>query len=98
MDAVARRLKTEWAGMTESDIQTLLEVSQRLPRVGYKNATAFVLGYIASRGGRQEITKLSLNKAFKYYQLMSTEKTDLSIKKPDIIRYARLWVDLVSTK
>lgn len=98
VDAVARQLKTRWAAMTESDIETLLEVSQRLSRVGYKNATAFVFGYIASRGGQQEITKLSLSKAFRYYQLMSTEKTDLSIQKPDIIRYARLWVNLISSK
>ena len=98
VDAVARHLKGKWQGMKESDIQTLLEVSQRLPRVGYKNATAFVLGYIASHGGQRQITKLSLEKAFRYYKLMSTEKKDLSIKKPDIIRYARLWVDLVSSK
>ena len=70
-------------------IQTLLDKSQTLPRVQFKNATAFVLGYLATAKGTRNITKDTLNNVWACYESIAGIK-DSSITKPDIIRYARL--------
>ena len=94
VNAVSRNINDSCGGklLSEADIQILLDKSPGAHRVRYKNPTAFVLGYIATGRGTRVITKDSLNVTWVCY-----EKTaggidrDESIKKPDIIRYARLW-------
>ena len=56
VDATARKLiDTQY--ITEIDINVLLENANNLKYVNYKNSTAYVLGYIVSKGGREiEIT------------------------------------------
>ena len=75
----------------EDQIQYLLNKSLQLNRIEFKNPTAYVLGYLVTAGGQRDITKTSLENVWKCYSdLLSSDET---IKQPDIIRYARLWME-----
>ena len=92
VDAIARNIESECKNqLGKADIKILLDFSQELPRVRYKNPTAFVLGYLATKRGTSKINKISLNSAYDCYQKTSSVSKDESVKKADIIRYARLW-------
>ncbi len=95
VDAVSRNINSSCFGFNISDreIQKLLDKSQELERVEFKNPTAFVLGYLATDSGNREITPTSLKSVWICYQRLGGIHKDLSIKKPDIIRYARLWIN-----
>lgn len=95
VDAVSRNINSTCKGFSISDeqIQKLLNKSQELHRVEFKNPTAFVLGYLATSRGNRAIDKTSLNNVWICYESTSEYDRDSSIKKPDIIRYARLWVN-----
>jgi hypothetical protein len=88
VDAKARML-TDTPYITELDINVLLENANNLKYVNYKNSTAYVLGYIVSKGGR-EIEITHFNDIIK--QILPIFHDD-SIKPPDIIRYSRLWIE-----
>ena len=92
VDAISRNIDSSCNGFVipHNQIQTLLERSQSLHRVQFKNATAFVLGYLATAKGNKVITKTALNNVWACYESIAGIK-DSSITKPDIIRYARLW-------
>lgn len=93
VDAVSRNINATCRGFTISDeqIQHLLNASQNLKRVEFKNPTAFVLGYLATDRGVRSISKDSLRSTWECYKDIRGINKDTSIKKPDIIRYARLW-------
>ena len=89
--AISYGIKADCHSIDEEGIKTLLSLSQKIPRVEFKNPTAFVLGYIATRGGRYNITRDSLSSVWKCYQQMHNINKDESITEEDIIRYARFW-------
>ena len=94
VDAISRNINEACAGFSipDEEIQVLLNKSQNLPRVEFKNPTAFVLGYLATRKGAIGITKTSLKNVWRCYGSVGGINKDSSIREPDIIRYARLWV------
>lgn len=58
----------------------------RLDKVKYLNATAYILGYVITRGGKKIDNKL-MQKAFANLRYMN----DDSVKPSDVVRYARYW-------
>jgi hypothetical protein len=90
VDAVYNKIKSI-AGIGEGDLKVMMDKVSNINQVQYKNPPAYVLGYIASKGGR-EITKERLNLAESLIPEMST-KEDV-ITPPDIIRYAVFWINL----
>jgi hypothetical protein len=83
--------------INEADLDNLLENMSRINKPQYKNATAYILGYIASGGGG-DITKNSAKKALK---LITPGKYDYQVEDRSvdcaaIIRYARLWQNIVN--
>jgi hypothetical protein len=92
VDAVSRNIDSscDYISISEDQIQELLNKSQELERIEFLNSTAFVLGFLVTNGGRRSITKTYLNNIWKCYDSLMTK--DKSVKKPDIIRYARLWM------
>ena len=60
----------------------------------YINPTAFVLGFIASNKGIK-MTKKSVNDTFLSIEDLTQELKD-GIEKPDIIRYARYWINVLN--
>jgi hypothetical protein len=92
VDAISRNLMGSSVYIRETDIAILLQTSEKLQHVFYKNPVAYVMGYIASTGGG-EITK----KQFNYTITIALPLIgDDSIRSADVIRYARLWNILIS--
>ena len=75
--------------LVEGDIRIILENIGQLDKPEYKNATAYILGYIVSGGGNK-INKKKLLDAIDLLEYLE----DKSIQAPDIIRYSRLWINL----
>jgi hypothetical protein len=91
VDATARNINTIYQ-LTNDDIGYMIEKSKEMTYVEFKNAEAYVLGYVASNGGTR-IDKPSVNIVFN--KLLSSFP---SISKEDVIRYARLWMNLVGNR
>lgn len=90
VDAKARALKDSNVYITDIDIGNLIQNASKLQHVHYKNPTSYLLGYIASAGGSKIVKKqfdYSIDKALPLVD-------DGSIFPPDVLRYARLWLDL----
>ena len=71
-------------------IESIIAYSSKLSNIQFKNATAYVLGYFASGGGKN-ISKDRVQYAFKMLHEINTN----SVSEIDVIRYARLWMTLV---
>jgi hypothetical protein len=91
VDAVARGLNSiEGIVISEDSIFKILEKANELEEVGHKNATAFVLGYLATSGGIK-LTKAQFDQVVKNALPYVDDK---SVLPADIIRYSRLWLNL----
>lgn len=79
-------------GIDEKDKTNIFEMveSQKINNIAFRNPTAFVLGYLASRNGSNVISKSRVQQIFD--KLGNLE--DRSIKPPDVIRYMRFWISL----
>jgi hypothetical protein len=62
VDAISRSLNDTDTIITDTSIQYIIEHAQFLENVKYKNPTAYILGYIATNGGKQALT----NEMFDY--------------------------------
>lgn len=91
VDAECRRLTEEGEVLTQDDIDNMLEKSQSLKGLKYKNVSAYILGYIASNGGKS----LEKKKVMRVLNdVLPMLKKTSGVEKPDVIRYARLWTNL----
>ena len=89
VDATSRRLDgNSGISISENDIVNMLTMIKNLKYVQYTNPEAYVLGFLASKGG-VEIHKKNIDKIFKN-ALPYTN----GVEKADVIRYARLWLNL----
>lgn len=91
VNAISYNLKESNVPISKDDISVMLDKANNLDKVKYKNPSAYILGYLASSGGRN-ITRESVNKTSKYIPLL----LEGSVLPPDIVRYARLWANLNS--
>lgn len=91
VNAIAQQLREDGFRLSNDDIVQLIETVEQLENPQYKNPTAYLLGYIASNGGR-DINKKTVNHVFN--NLLKTV-TDKSVKQEDVLRYSRLWYNLV---
>ena len=73
--------------ITENDKSTILHSIANRDDIIYKNPTAYILGYIGSRGG-QGITKDSMSKAF------NSMGSAIGVEEPDVVRYSVFWVNM----
>jgi len=89
VDVISRSLM-EYSDINESSINIMLEKAAELQAAEHKNPTAYILGYVASGGGR-DMSRQNFSRAVK---LISHVKDTGSVLPPDIIRYARLWQNL----
>jgi hypothetical protein len=90
VDAISRSLNNQNTILSENDIQILLEKANKLKYVYYKNPQAYILGYLASNGGKNIDIKSFKHVSTKILPLLS----EGSVLEPDILRYARLWETL----
>ena len=71
------------------DRNKMCRMASRLDNVKYLNPTAYILGFLTTNGGR-EIDK----KIIKHIFTILPRLNDDSVKPPDILRYARFWLNL----
>lgn len=91
VDAAARRLTDATkAELSEEDIAEMLRRAPQLKKVDRKNAPGYVLGYLATRGGREMERKRVLD----VIQNVLPDVTWGGVQPPDVIRYSRLWAGL----
>lgn len=79
--------------LSPQDITNMLNYISFLSNPEYKNPIAFILGYIASNGGKG-MDKVTFKRADSALKKIVID-ADLNITPPDIIRYAKLWKKLV---
>ena len=82
--------------LINDDIEILLNNIIKLDKPQYKNATAYILGYIATDRGR-ELSQENFKKAYNLTKKTKKYKytvEDTSVQSPDIVRYGRLWLQL----
>lgn len=92
-DAFCRRINSEnIARLTDTDINTILEKTTEIPQLRYKNFVAYVLGYIATQGGKT----LKVDNVRKVIENVLPRVGDEGgVYPPDIVRYARYWKDIL---
>lgn len=90
VDAVSRRLNTDGiANISQNDIDTMLEKTQIIPEIKYKNVFAYILGFLASNGG----SKMDqTNVMYVLNTVLPKLDGEGGVEKPDVIRYARYWM------
>lgn len=79
--------------ISDYDKTNILETLNNISRPEYKNASAYILGYIATNGGNELTVKRfnSTTKLLKFFE-------DTSVDLPAIVRYSRLWINLKKIK
>lgn len=93
IDAISRKIADEKIySLTESDITNILEKTQSIPGLQYKNPLAFILGYIATKNGSELSVKnfQVANKALTEIKRYQFEEE--GVEPEDIVRYGRLWM------
>ena len=91
VNAIARNLNDKETIITESSIRYIIEQAQFIDNIKYKNPAAYVLGYIILQ---DNMTDINMN-MFKYTVENIIDNASIHfVTQPDIIRYARFWMDL----
>ena len=93
VNGISRDLKNNRnVNLDEEDIKTLIEkvetVKDKGFNIGFINPSAYILGYIASDGGRG-INQREVQNVFK-----NVLKLVDSVTQPDVIRYSRFHINL----
>ena len=82
--------------LNKLDLEKILENMVNLNKPGYKNASAYILGYIASNGGTK-YTKESAKKAFTLLKKKNKYNytiEDTTVDDASIVRYSILWINM----
>lgn len=91
VDAIYRNLSDKkGVKLNDDDIFRMLTKIKTIKNIQHKNPTAYILGYIASDGGRN-ITKESMKNVITN---IIPSVRDWDIKPADVLRYARFWMEL----
>jgi hypothetical protein len=91
VDAISRSLnQRQGIEISENDIVAMLMKIRSLQYIDKKNATAYVLGYLASYGG----TRMIKSKVDNVITEVLIHSQDSSVYPADVVRYARLWMSL----
>ena len=92
VDIISRKLISDNIDLRERDIENMVSKVESLQYIGFKNPSAYIAGYIASGGGKN-ITETSVN--YSFTRVLPLIELEGGVQRPDIIRYARLWMKIV---
>jgi hypothetical protein len=88
-DALCRRMNSEGiTRISESDINIILEKTTLIVNLRYKNYVAYILGYLASSGGKNMKVENVKNVIDRILPHVSEEG---GVQPADVVRYARFW-------
>lgn len=92
VDALSRRINEErLASLSQADIDNMLMKTVNIPNLRYKSPLGYILGYLASRGG----TVLDVKNVRNILEnVLPSVSQDGGVEPPDVIRYARFWMNL----
>lgn len=94
VDAISRNLnENDILHLNQNDINFMRDYIKNIKSPEYINSTGYILGYYVTNGGIKINTE-NLNKIFKL--LKNNKIQSGGIKEPDVIRYARYWINLRS--
>lgn len=92
LDAISRSLSI--LELTQKDINDMIEATKSISNLGYKNVMGYILGYKATKGGR-EMNASDIQSIF-IDILPNLGEDRMGITPPDVIRYARFWMKRVA--
>jgi|SRR3989304_4446097 len=81
---------SEFWPITSDDLSNIYKNISKVNEPGYKNPVAFILGFVIVNKG--QIDKNKFNEVVK--DVLPHIQDDISIKSEDVLRYARLWLNL----
>jgi hypothetical protein len=87
--------------ITNEDIKKMVETASYLEHVEHKNPSAYILGFLATEGGKkfppELIPKLTVEKYNEIIKkVLPLIDSEASVFPEDVIRYSRLWLQLYS--
>lgn len=87
---IAKLDKEDDIKISTEEKNTMSEAVDKVNNIQYKNVYAYILGFIATKGGRimdeKQVKKV-------IYTILPTLQ-DVGVEPPDVIRYARMWKNL----
>ena len=87
VDAISRKLSSdETVHISNPDIDAMLDKNSQIKDIRYKNPTAYILGFLATRGGR------NMDNVSNIIRNVLPAIGDVGVEAPDVVRYARYWV------
>ena len=91
VNAISRKIMggSNIFNLNNNDIVNMLKNIKNIKNVQHKNPSVYVLGYLASNKGKN-ITKESINIVINEV----LHEIEGNITGPDILRYARFWINL----
>ena len=93
VDKIGREITGRHPGiLSYNDIEFLVDKSRSIPKIEFKNPTAYILSYIITESGRTQPTLYRLNQVYKILQDLSTKD---DVGRVDLIRYSRYWNKLL---
>jgi len=89
VDALSRKISEESRlKLSQEDINDMLERSRTLKNMRYKNPAAYILGYLASKGGSRLDVRDFQEVVEEVLPLVSATN---GVEPADVLRYARMW-------
>lgn len=76
------------ADISDKDIDTMLEKTRQISDLKYKNPLAYILGYIATKGGKS-LKVADVKDVIK--NILPSVATEGDVAPQDVVRYARFW-------
>jgi len=91
VDAISRKLNGDnIMNVSQTEIDAMLDAMPMVPNIQYKNPTAYILGFLATAGGR----KISVSKIKTIIEEVLPQLPESGVEAPDVVRYARLWMNV----
>jgi len=92
-DAMCRKMDAEGiVRLPEKDITNILEKTRLIPDLKYKNHVAYILGYIASEGGRSiRVDRVR----FVIDKVLPSVGQEGGVEPADVVRYAKYWKEFL---
>lgn len=89
LDAISRNLDNN-AGITigEDDREYMIRRANTIKNIEHINPTAFILGYMATNGGKD----IKVDKVKEVIEKVLPKTGNESVQPPDVVRYSRFWV------
>lgn len=85
VDSISRKLNLDdILSISNQDIDVMLDKADLVKGIQYVNPTAYILGFMATRGGR---SMDNIHKIIKKLPMIG----DAGVEAPDVVRYSRYW-------